>query len=131
MFTTAPDTLVAIKLDFTTYNKTACKINDIRPAGREYIIDERLPENKLLSKTLTTRQKAPYFIPHKIKQSRINKFDMPSLARKIADVAIGYCDASRLFARPRRNEYALMCEDEDGKFWFHVDKSFFDKLLEI
>ena len=57
--------------------------------------------------------------------------DMPSLARKIADVAIGYCDASRLFVRPRRNEYALLCEDEDGKFWFHVDKSFFDKLLEI
>ena len=39
---------------------------------------------------------------------------------KIAEKYVGWCDASRLLVRPRRDEYAVMCEDEDGKFWFHV-----------
>ena len=34
--------------------------------------------------------------------------------------AIGWCDASRVPVRPKSDGIAVMCEDEDGKFWFHV-----------
>lgn len=41
---------------------------------------------------------------------------------EVAQMAIGYCDASRLQVRPRSNLMALMCEDPEGnKFWFHVE----------
>ena len=34
--------------------------------------------------------------------------------------AIGWCDSSRLSVRPKSDGIAVMCEDDDGKFWFHV-----------
>ena len=34
--------------------------------------------------------------------------------------AIGWCDSSRLLVRPKSDGIAVMCEDGDGKFWFHV-----------
>ena len=37
--------------------------------------------------------------------------------------SFGYCDASRLYVRPRSGEFALMIELPDGdKYWFHVNK---------
>lgn len=33
---------------------------------------------------------------------------------------IGWCDPSRLAIRPKSDGAAVMCEDDDGKFWFHV-----------
>lgn len=40
--------------------------------------------------------------------------------------AFGYCDASRLPVRPRRDLYALMVEWPNGaKYWCHID----EKLL--
>lgn len=42
------------------------------------------------------------------------------LNKKILECAIGYCDASRLYVRPRSDMIAVMCEDENHeKFWFH------------
>ena len=36
-------------------------------------------------------------------------------------VKFGYCDASRLFVRPRSGMLALMVEYEDGaKEWYHI-----------
>lgn len=49
---------------------------------------------------------------------------------KIAERAIGFCDASRLQVRPRTDEYAIMCEDDCGKFWFHVTPMMFDGILD-
>ena len=40
--------------------------------------------------------------------------------RKARDICIGYCSASRLSVRPREDEFAVLCEDKDGTFWFHV-----------
>ena len=36
--------------------------------------------------------------------------------------SFGYCDASRLYVRPRSGLFALMVEWPNGdKFWFHID----------
>jgi hypothetical protein len=50
--------------------------------------------------------------------------------REIAKIAVGYCDASRLSVRPKTDEYAMMCEDDDGKFWFHLSQFMFDEVLD-
>lgn len=43
-------------------------------------------------------------------------------------VKFGYCDASRLFVRPRSGMLALMVEYEDGaKEWYHI----MPKMLEL
>lgn len=42
-----------------------------------------------------------------------------SLDRLVAGRAVGTCDPSRLAVRPRADGVAVMCEDEDGRFWFH------------
>lgn len=43
-------------------------------------------------------------------------------------VKFGYCDASRLFVRPRSGMLALMVEYEDGaKEWYHITP----KMLEL
>lgn len=44
------------------------------------------------------------------------------LVEALQEKAIGFCDGDSLRVRPRNDSYAIMCEDEDGKFWFHVDK---------
>ena len=37
--------------------------------------------------------------------------------------AVGWCDASRLLVRPRRDLFALMLEmPDDEKIWFHIDQ---------
>lgn len=47
--------------------------------------------------------------------------DQQIMARKIADAAIGWCESNRLSVRPRDGEWwvAILCEDDDGVFWFH------------
>ena len=42
---------------------------------------------------------------------------------EIARNAVGWCDASRLLVRPRRDLFALMLEmPDDEKIWFHIDQ---------
>ena len=37
--------------------------------------------------------------------------------------SFGYCDASRLYVRPRSGKLALMVELPDGdKYWFHINE---------
>jgi len=50
------------------------------------------------------------------------------LIEALNEKAIGFCDGKSLFVRPRNDSYAIMCEDEDGKFWFHVDKHILDNF---
>ena len=41
---------------------------------------------------------------------------------ELAKYAVGYCDAGRLYVRPKPGEIALMCELPNGeKLWFHVN----------
>ena len=48
---------------------------------------------------------------------------------ELACYAVGYCDASRLYVRPKSGELALMCELPDGeKIWSHIDQKMFDGL---
>lgn len=36
---------------------------------------------------------------------------------------VGWCPSERLSVRPRKDDVAVMCEDDDGeKFWFHYSK---------
>ena len=56
--------------------------------------------------------------------SRLNMgvFDN-SIEIEIKKHIVGCCPSARLSVRPRDNEIAIMCEDEDGeKFWFHYSK---------
>ena len=53
------------------------------------------------------------------------RFDVPwdykgAFAPLIAKHLVGWCDACRLLVRPRSNEFAVMCEVDGEKFWFHV-----------
>jgi len=50
------------------------------------------------------------------------------VAAKVKECAIGWCDASRLQVRPRPGMIAVMCEDEDGKFWFHQNRECYECL---
>ena len=46
-------------------------------------------------------------------------------------VKFGYCDASRLFVRPRSGMLALMVEYEDGaKEWYHITPKMLDLIRE-
>ena len=50
------------------------------------------------------------------------------LVNALKEKAIGFCNAESLLVRPRKDMYAIMCEDEDGKFWFHVSKKIIDNF---
>lgn len=50
------------------------------------------------------------------------------LVRALKEKAIGFCRAESLPVRPKKDMFAIMCEDEDGKFWFHVGKNILDKF---
>ena len=53
------------------------------------------------------------------------------VVRKIGNCAIGWCDGSRLSVRPKSDMMAVMCQDEDGDyFWFHVRKETIEKIME-
>ena len=63
------------------------------------------------------------------------RFDVPydykgSFAPLIAKHLVGWCDASRLLVRPRTGEFAVMCEIDGEKFWFHVLPLSLDCILE-
>ena len=47
-------------------------------------------------------------------------FQFDQFVAQLKKHAIGWCDASRVQVRPKNNGIAVMCEDKDGKFWFHV-----------
>ena len=47
-------------------------------------------------------------------------FQFDHFITQLKKCAIGWCDASRVPVRPKGDGIAVMCEDEDGKFWFHV-----------
>lgn len=52
------------------------------------------------------------------------------LVQCITKKARGYCDGSRLSVRPRADSYGVMFEDEEGTFWFHIDKDTIDDILD-
>lgn len=43
--------------------------------------------------------------------------------------AIGYCDSGSLRVRPKPGMTAVMCEDDEGEFWFHVSNRTIEKVL--
>ena len=48
---------------------------------------------------------------------------------ELAKFAIGYCDAGRLYVRPKPGEIALMCELPNGeKCWSHIDQKMIRSL---
>ena len=47
-------------------------------------------------------------------------FQMGDFIRALKSHIVGWCDPSRLVVRPRSDGAAVMCEDEDGRFWFHI-----------
>lgn len=67
---------------------------------------------------------------HRLDMEIDESCDDDVLAFKMRGKVLGWCDASRLQVRPRSDMVAVMCEDEYGKFWFHVYKSTLEKLKE-
>jgi hypothetical protein len=55
-------------------------------------------------------------------------FQQEDFIQAVKDKIIGWCDPSRLSVRPREDGAAIMCEDEDGKFWFHILNESAEKL---
>ncbi len=51
-------------------------------------------------------------------------------AQEIANVFVGWCYAARLLVRPRVDEYAIMCEINGEKFWFHHLPYMLESILE-
>lgn len=50
---------------------------------------------------------------------------------ELAKYSIGYCDASRIYVRPRSGLYALMYELPNGdRLWFHVNNFLIDSINE-
>jgi hypothetical protein len=41
--------------------------------------------------------------------------------------AIGYCDSSRVRVRPKIDTYAVMFEKDGLRFWFHLEKWYFEE----
>lgn len=61
------------------------------------------------------------------------RFDLPYgtfsvPASLIAKHLVGWCDASRLAVRPRSGEYAIMCEIDGERFWFHHMPQIFESI---
>ena len=57
--------------------------------------------------------------------------DMKTMEREIKKHAIGYCDGSRLYVRPKSDMYGLMLEDDEcEKFWFHYPKTCLDYIMD-
>ncbi len=50
------------------------------------------------------------------------------LINALKEKAIGFCDGESLLVRPKRDMYAIMCEDKNGKFWFHIGKNILEQL---
>ena len=63
----------------TTKSKSDCIDKDIIPAGKEYIIDDKFPENILPIITLTARVINPYLTPIVSADKRIKTFESPNL----------------------------------------------------
>ena len=57
-------------------------------------------------------------------------WDYHLTSKDIAKVFVGWCDASRLLVRPRCGEYAIMCEIDGEKFWFHHLSPMLESILE-
>lgn len=57
--------------------------------------------------------------------------DLKTMEREIKRRAIGYCQGSRLFVRPKSDMYGVMLEDDDGeKFWFHYPRTCLDRIID-
>lgn len=57
-------------------------------------------------------------------------FEKSDFISRLTEKMVGWCDASRLSVRPRADGVAVMCEDEDGKFWFHILPETLESLRE-
>ncbi len=64
----------------TRYSSNTSTPSDSKPAGSEYIIDERFPENKLPSTILITSAANPLGTPIIMLASKMNMFEIPILA---------------------------------------------------
>jgi len=53
--------------------------------------------------------------------------ELDKLITQVKKYGIGYCDASELFCRPRPGYYAIMCERDGERFWFHMHKDDFEE----
>lgn len=51
------------------------------------------------------------------------------LDRALKRSAIGYCDAGQLRVRPKSGMCAVMCEDDEGMFWFHISNKTMERVL--
>lgn len=54
-----------------------------------------------------------------------------AFVKAIKEKALGYCEASSLRIRPRKEGYAVLCENSVGELgWFHIDEEMFQKVCE-
>lgn len=57
----------------------------------------------------------------------VDSMDIEVMQRYIGEYAVGYCDGSRLSVRPNKKTYAVMFEKDGLRFWFHLEKWWFEE----
>lgn len=45
------------------------------------------------------------------------------MQRMVKRYAVGYCDATSIIVRPKKDGYAVMFEKDGNRFWFHMNES--------
>lgn len=54
---------------------------------------------------------------------------MDNHKKAIKKHCVGYCDGSRLSVRPKSGMYAIMCEVDGRRFWFHIEDFVFERIF--
>jgi len=57
----------------------------------------------------------------------VESMDMSRIMRAVRTYAVGYCDSARVGFRPKTTAYAVMFEKDDLRFWFHLEKWYFEE----
>lgn len=74
---------------------------------------------------------AESYIGHKeLPHNKGKQVQADMLIRALDKYAIGYCNSIRMNVRPRDGWFAVMCERNGEKFWFHIHEKTLIALLE-
>ena len=110
VLTTAPTTLMQTMLIlFEKFSNKSWVVIATAPAGREYIIMEIFPANKLPITVLITNVINAYFPPSTHAQSKMKTFESPSLApgKKIGGNKLSIVKVIRAPAQKRAHRVIL------------------------
>lgn len=48
--------------------------------------------------------------------------EISNVMRCVKKYAVGFCESSRVYLRPKSDSFAVMFEKDGERFWFHIQK---------